>query len=156
MRLGVRGVELDGLSIKSLGVRQAISQRADMAQVVVSLGVTGIELDRRFVALSGFIVAPEALENLSQIVAADRRVGPQGYRALNEREGGFEAAGLQRDHAEQMQRVRVLRLELQYCSIAPFRFGQAAGSMMLERDGEISICALLWHRCWRSRAECFP
>ena len=146
MRLGVLGVEIDGLAIESLGVRQAILPRAEVAQVVVRLGVTGIELDRRLVATDGFIVAPEALENLAQSVPANRGVGPQSRGALNELESGREVTCLQRDHAEHMQRVRVLRLALQYFSIAPLRLGQTAGSMLLEREREGLICAGLWHR----------
>ncbi len=65
MRLGVLGVEIDGLAVQNLGVRQAILARAEVAQVVVGLGVTGIELDRRLVTTDGFIFAAEALENLA-------------------------------------------------------------------------------------------
>ena len=72
MRLGVLGVELDGFCIQSLGFRESVLPRAEETQVVVGLSVTGIELDRRLVATSGFIVAPESLEHLSQIVTAKR------------------------------------------------------------------------------------
>lgn len=39
----------------------------------------------------------------------------------------------------------MLRLTLQYGSIPPLRLGQAAGSMLLEREREVSIDALLRH-----------
>jgi hypothetical protein len=86
-----------------------------------------------------------ALENLAERVAARRGVGPQSRRALHELERGREVAGLQRDHAEHMQRVRMLRLALQYGSIAALRLGEARGSVALERELESLICALLRH-----------
>jgi len=149
MRLGILAVEIDRFAIQSLGVRRAILPRADDAQIVVRLGVPGIELDRHVVATRGLVVAPEALENLSQIIPANRRVGPQSHGTLHEREGDLEVPRLQRDHAEQIQRVRVLGFELEYCTIALLRLGQTAGSMVLEREREGSICALLWHRVAR-------
>jgi hypothetical protein len=103
MRLGVLGVEIDRFSIENVGVRLSILPREYVAEIVVRLGVTGIELDRRLVATSGFVVAPEPIENVSETVAANRRVGSQSDRPLNERESGREVAALQCDHAEQMQ-----------------------------------------------------
>ncbi len=100
MRLRVPGVEIDGLAIKRFGLRQAILPREGDSQIVVGFGVTGLELDRRRIAPGGFSVAAEALENLSQIVAANCRVGAQSNRPLNQRESGLELAGLQCEHAE--------------------------------------------------------
>ena len=111
VRLGVLAIELDGSGIQSLGIHESILPVTEETEVVVSLGVTGIERDRRLVATSGFIVAPKALEHLSEIVPAKWRVGSQCHRALNERERGVEVSRLHRDHAEQIQRVRVLRLK---------------------------------------------
>src|SRR5262245_17612591 len=103
MRLGVLGVEIDGGSIERLGVRGAILPRSRVAQVVVSLGVAAVELDRLLVATSRFVVPLQALENLSEIIPAHRRVGPQSHGPLNERESRFQVPGLQRNDAEQMQ-----------------------------------------------------
>ena len=145
MRLGVFGVEIDRLSIKSVGVRQTILPGEDVTKIVVRLGVSGIELDRRLVATSGFVVATEPIENLSEIISANRRVGSQSHRPLNEREGGRVVPALQLNHAEQMQRVGVSGLALQYFAITPFRLGYTAGSMLLQREREGLICAELRH-----------
>ncbi len=46
-----------------------------------------------------------------------------------------------------MQRVGVLRLELQYSAIALLRFGQTAGPMLLEREREGLFNALRHRYC---------
>ena len=94
MRLGVTGIELHRFPVESFGVCQTILPREEVTKIVVRLGVTGIELARRLVATSGFVVAPEPIENLSQIVAANRRVGSQSDRPLNQRESGREVPAL--------------------------------------------------------------
>src|SRR6478736_10312424 len=48
-----------------------------------------------------------------------------------------------------MQRVGVLRLAAQYVAIAAFRLGEAAGSMVLQREREGLICAELRHGSYR-------
>jgi hypothetical protein len=60
---------------------------------------------------------------------------------------------LQRNDAEQVQRVCVLRLELQYRSIAAFRVGQATGSMLAERERESFIRGELRHSFCSIRAR---
>src|SRR5690349_12861346 len=131
MRFRVLGVELDRFAVERIGVFQSIAPRAQDSQVVVRLCIRWIELERGLVTGCRFIVTSVALENLSEIVPADGRVGPQRDGALDERERRCEIAGLQRDDTEQVQRVGMPRLALQYRAIAPLRVGQAAGPMVL-------------------------
>ena len=111
----------------------------------MGLCVRRIQLNRRLVARGGFIVASVARENLPQIVSANRRIGPQLHGSSNERERGRQIAELQRNDAEQVQRVRVLRRVRQYRAIALLRLAQTAGPMVLERKRERFINALLRH-----------
>jgi hypothetical protein len=96
--------------------------------------------------MRGFIVAPETLEDLAQVVPARRRVRTQHHGPLNERESGLQVPALQRDDAEQVQRVRVLRLALQYCAITALRLGQAAGAVVFQREREGLIGTEVRHR----------
>src|SRR4029079_2427005 len=131
MRFGVLRLEIDRLSVERRGLRQPILPGEEEAEIVVRLGIAWIELDGRLVTASGFVVAPEPIEDLAEVVAANRRVGPQSDRALNERESRSQVPALHRDHAEQMQRIGVLRLAPQYLAIAALRVGETAGSMVL-------------------------
>jgi hypothetical protein len=146
VRLGIRGGELDGLAVKRVSVVETIAPRAQKPQVVVGFGVSRIERDRRFVATGGFVVAPVGFENLPEIVAANGRVGAQCHCPLKERESGREIPRLQRNHAEQIQRVGVLRVVRQYRSVDPLCLGQLAGPMVLERERESLFNAELRHR----------
>ena len=111
----------------------------------MSFRVGRIELDRGLVAAGRLVLAPQALENLSQIVAANRRVGPKRHGALDERKRGLEIPGLQRDDAKQIQRVRVLGRTLQNGSVCLLGIGQPASPMVLEREREGLVNALLRH-----------
>jgi hypothetical protein len=148
MWLGVSSVEIDGLAIEMRSLRETILAREDVPQIVVSLCVNRVELDRRFVATNGFVVASQAFESLSQIIAANCRIRSQGRCALQERERGVEASGLERDDPEQVERVGVLGLELQYLAIAALGLRQPPGSMLLERAREGLINAQRRHGCF--------
>jgi hypothetical protein len=89
--------------------------------------------------LRRFVAALQALEDLTQVVAVHRTVGPQRYGTLHELERVVQVPGLQRDDAEQVQRVGVLGLALQNAPVALLRLRQAAGSVQLERDGELAL-----------------
>src|SRR5690606_38428209 len=127
-------------------LREAVLPRAEIPEIVVGLCVAGVERDRGLVAARGLVALPEALEHLSEIVAAHRRVGPQRDGAPNEQQSGLEIPGLQRDDAEQMQRIRVPRVAQEDIAIAALRVRETAGPMVLKREREGSICADLRHR----------
>ena len=111
----------------------------------MGLGISGIELERRFVTANRFVVAAETFEDLTQVVAADRRIGAQLDGALHERERRLEVVGLQRDNAEQVQRVGVRRRLLQQFPITALRLGQPPRPMVIERNRERLLYVLRRH-----------
>src|SRR5690606_16017214 len=145
VRLRVLGRERDRAAIERLGLLQAVLPSEEVAQIVARLGVVRVERDRRLVANSRFVATPQTLEYLPEIVAASRRVGPQRRSLLDEGQSGGQVPGLERDDAEHMQRICMLRLPLQNLAVAALGCVETPRLMVLQCSREGMIRADLWH-----------
>jgi hypothetical protein len=81
------------------------------------------------------------LERIAQVVMKSRDLAILRNGSTDQIYRKIIAADLVSEHAEKMQRIRMVGIDLQNLEIKPFRFAQTPGLMMAHRGGECCLNA---------------
>src|SRR4029077_1419424 len=101
---------------------------------VIELGVSKgwRKRDGAFKMNNRLVEPTEVLKALGQIVESNRRIFVQRDRLSNDLDTLFEAALLERDHAQHVQRVEIVGLALQRRIVMPLRLDKL--SLLMARE----------------------
>ena len=102
------------------------------------LDVGRLELKRALEAVAGLVRLLGRLIGEAQIVVIDRIAAVDGNRACQIIDRGVRGAALAGQHAEKLERVRVLRMCGENFVVKPLGVVEAAGAMMVDRRLEIA------------------
>ena len=121
MRLREVGPEANGLPITSYRLVQPTTILEDVAQVVVRLQEVGPEADGLPVTGHCLVPAVQGIQDQPQVRVEVRVLGTDRQRLLDVVESQRVPAGLDRQQAQQVQRVGVGRVNLQHLLIQGLR-----------------------------------
>ena len=105
------------------------------AQIVVGVGVPGLDRDGSLIRRGRFL-EPSALdEDISEVVVAARLGRVERDGALDQLDRRIAPVAMVQEHAEEVQGIRVVGDELEDTTVERFRVGELAVSMQLDRNG---------------------
>lgn len=115
---------------KPLHLHEQIAKR-HVGRSVIALERGGLRKMRRRV-----VEPAERPQRQRQIEMRFRVAGLHRQRAADQFHGNIEAPGLERDDAEEMLRIKMVRLDGQNIAAALLRFGQSPPAQVVDRCGE--------------------
>jgi hypothetical protein len=111
--------------------------RDRVAEIHMRLGVVGPERDRLAVMRGGFVQPAQCAIGKADIIVKVWHALVERQRLADQVDRDIAAAGLMRQHAEQMQGVDMLRIGRQRLAIMLLRLLQPAGLMRPQRGRKL-------------------
>ena len=136
---GELGPHPQGLAKRLDGLRMAAEGVQRQAEVVRGFGVIGPQPQGRAAAVDGLFVLADGAVSLGQIGVVGGGLGPQGHGPADQLDGPGGVAALVVHHAEEVQRLGVVRLPGQKGIIAAGSVRIAARLVELPTDRQVRI-----------------
>ena len=105
-------------------------------QAVMRLREVGLELNRETVCGGCLAKAVEAFQGVPKIQVCRRHIGPDSDRPVNQTHRSLMVPGLAGDDSQQVQRIEMIRLDVENLPVNDLRFRQPARLVVLDRDAE--------------------
>ena len=135
MGLGKFRLETNGVAISDDRLVDQSAKTQSDAQIVMGLRIIGFEPDGGAISSDGFVGKPFVPQRIAQIVVIMGDVRIDRDRSLDQIDAGVQSPGLVGDHAEQVQRIGMIRLLIQHPAIDFLGLGKSSRPMVL--DGQL-------------------
>ena len=135
VRLGVGRIELNGALVCTGRVFEALLDAVDNSQVVVSGSMARIERDSLLVGRYGILDSLRSQQYIAEVVVPTRVRRIQRDRLLHELHGLVPASMPQRQNPQEIQRIWLFRINLEYAIVNRFSVIQMPRAMQLHSEG---------------------